>query len=296
MKKIILIVLMFFSIVGLFGCESYSDILKFESLCGYSIDSDIVNKIVIDQGPGSIAPPWLHEVYEITDLGKIKAFVEFIDKVEFNLCVAPYDGVGYKNITIYTNEKEYNLIFSDKNEFYFKSKIYNSSIEVPDLDGKLIHYYYKSFSDLQLKSYNNIIPLPNHYFDDIYFTPYSIKPNRLYLTKFAVIVLNETQIMITSNNTFVVGDNNYAIVGEKDFSDILKDIDVSTSIINIVDINEMVISIIVSNNIDYTLEELKEAIGYNYYNFELEYEDGTKFIKEQVNNDITLKLIPIITD
>ena len=254
----------------------------FNELFGYTIDS--ATKIIIDEGPGSIVPPWIHSVYEVTDVEKINLFLEYLNTAKL-IKTELMTGLGTKDITIKSNDKEYEISFTSRNELCCNGKTYECDIPFPELNGELIYQYYESYDNGMISANGQESQLPNNYFEDIKFIPYSIKPNLTFATKFGSITLDGLKIMLTSENTFMDSSGaTFTIVGDKDFSELLEGVDIETARIFV---NSY--TIIVSKNTEYTVEELKKALfGFVYEPYTLVKEDGSTFDTLVITEDTTL--------
>lgn len=267
---------------ALLKCLKIKHEKTFDELFGYTVDS--ATKIIIDQGPGSITPPWIHSVYEVNDDVKINVLLEYLKnakltKTEF------MPGLGTKEITIITDDKEYKLSFTSRNELWCNGQVYACDIAFPKLNENLIYQYYESYANVMISINGQETKLPNNYFEDIKFLPYSIKPNSTFATKFGTITIDGVTLMLTSKNTFTdLLGGTYTIVGDKDFSELLEGVNTETARVYVDSY-----TIIVSKNVEYTVAELKNALfGFEYEPYTLVKEDGSVFDTLLITEDITL--------
>lgn len=260
--------------------------LTFYDLFGYTIDT--ATKIIIDDGPGSIAPPWMHYVYEVNDSKEIETFLENLNNITLEKTIA-MPGVGTRDITIITNDQEYNIFFTNRNEIWCNGNLYKFNSDLPKLNGKLIYQYYEGISDSTISIFGEEFNLPSNYFKDIKFLPYSPKMNTIFATKFGIINIDGLSLMLTSKDTFMdVNGNTYTIVGNKDFSDLLEGVNIETVRVQVKVSESYSYTIIVSKGVEYSLEELKRALLFLYDPYVLLMEDGSEFNSLLITDNITL--------
>ncbi len=264
---------------------TYSNLEKntFSNLFGYTIAS--ATQIIIDVGPGSIVPPWMHYVYEVVDNDKIDLFLEYLNNTEFIETEAMV-GVGTKTLTIKSNDAEFKINFTNRNDLWINGKLYKSTLAFPELNSRLIYQYYEDFMGGTFSSFGKESQLSTNYFNDIKFLPFSPKANLTYATKFGTITIDGLSMMLISKDAFMDSyGNTYTIVGDKDFSDLLEGVNIETSVVRV---NSY--TIIVSKNTEYTLSELKKAIHiFEFEPFTLVKEDGSEFESLLITEDITLQ-------
>ena len=264
-----------------------NDKVTFNELFGYTIDS--AAHIIIDEGPGSIAPPWMHYVYEVIDDEKINLFLEYLNNTVFVKTIA-MPGVGTKDITIKSDNKEFKLSFTNRDELWCNGQLYKSDVAFPELNERLIYQYYENFDNATINIFGQESELQNNYFEDIKFVPYSPKVNLFSATKFCIITLDGLSIVLTSPDTFIDSNGgSYIIVGDKDFSDLLEGVNTETARVLVKYGEGLSYTIIVSRNTEYTVEELKNALfGFIFEPYTLLKEDGSEFDSIIITEDITL--------
>ena len=258
---------------------------SFIDLFGYKIEE--ANEIIIDEGPGSIAPPWMHYVYEVTNEECVNSFLEYLNNAKFVKTNA-MPGVGTKDITLKTDDGEIKLSFSNRNELWCNGKLYRSTTDFPELNQKLIYQYYQTLGEIKINTFGIEKQLSTNYFENIKFLPYSPESNLYFATKFGIITLDGSSIMLTSHDTFMdLHGGTYTIVGDKDFSDLLENVNTETVSVLIKLSDSYSYTIIVSKDTLYTEEELKAAIP-EYEPYRLLMEDGSEFESLIITDDITL--------
>lgn len=260
-------------------------IYEFSDLFGYTIEA--ANKIMIDEGPGSIAPPRINNVYEVLDTDEINLFLNYLNNGKFVQSKA-MPGVGNKTLTIQDNNMEYKIYLTTRNELWCNGNVYKSLSEFPELNKRLIYQYYEGITTCEFSSFGEEKEIKNDYFKDIRFVSYSPKTNEIYATKFATIVIDGLSLILTSKNTFAdLHGGTYIIVGDKDFSDLLEGINTQTTNVVIKKGDNVSYNIIVSQNTEYTLNELKQIIP-EFEPFTLVKEDNSIFESLLIVEDITL--------
>ncbi len=269
--------------------------IHFYDLYDYnSIELKDIEKVIIDEGPGSIAPPRVHDVITSTDTSYFEQVLNFIDNVSFEICDDSYEGVGTYNVEIQTKENNYNLFFTSYNEFYVNNQIYLSSMSFPKpiTSTQDIEHYLEILDPVSFQSYGNTIELANNPFENIYYQEIPAELAHIDFTKDATLLLGEEKVIIESSKTFFYRGKYCKVSRDKDFSSLLEGMDDKTSYIQFVDENGANLSkMLVSQNIEYTLEEIKQTLNYSY-SYQLTKEDGSEFVVQQINEDIILRIIP----
>jgi hypothetical protein len=275
----------------------FNDLYSF----GDKLTADNISKVTINTDPGSICPPWLHYVYTNEETTYFERIINFIDDATFIPCVDPYVGVSGYSVGISTAINQYSLYFTDNDEFYVNGSIYSSSIEFPIRYSKDYFEYYSTYSDAVFNSFDTEQILSCYYSQSLLFVDSSTESDFYDFTKDASIVLdNNVCFTIEDNDTFYIDFDKYEIIGDTDFSELLTGIEDTTSFVRIyLESTDLLIKIKVSNNVEYSYDELFSKAMLNIEsseNFELCTEDGTLYEGGQINSDSDLLMKSFIIE
>jgi len=273
------------------GSLDFNDLYSF----GSKLTTDNISSVTTTINPGTICPPWLHDVYTSTESSYFEKIIYFINETTLTPCFDPIYGIGSYSIVIRTALNTYSLSFSDCDEFYVNSSVYTSSLEFPieATNANKNYSYYSTPSDFVFKSFDTEQILDSSCLSNFHFVDSSTESDFYDFTKDASIVLDSNVCFtIEDNDTFYINFDKYEIIGDTDFSELLTGVEDSTSFLRIyLESTDLLIKIKVSNNVEYSYDELFSTAMLNIkdsQNYELCTEDGNLYEGGEINSDSNL--------
>ena len=287
-------------------------------VCGYNISNDIVenctfnelfnisdfmdvsnlSSVLVDRYDGLLGSPTMNDVSISTDREYINSVIDFINSASFTPATECYDGVGAYSITLFADGKSFEFSFTTRNEFYVNNVCYNSSVTFP-LTGRFeeSYGYINPWNEFYLSSYGNTVSLADFDLSEIHLRGFEVDFYAYDYTKDAdLIVDGEIIKIISAKSIYWEGRGWYEVISEKDFGSLIPTGETESEIIFVNGDNEEIGRVFVSNNVTYTLDEIKDIASELTYGFAFEIlnSDGTAFVDRAFaeNETIIVKYLP----
>ncbi|MBQ7830288.1 MAG: hypothetical protein IJ345_08465 [Clostridia bacterium] len=270
------------------------EVYSFEDLYSISNHIDIgnISSFTVDSFNGTLGGIIMHDVMIASNQEHVNSVIEFINNVEFTRATDLYYGVGTYNITLASDDKTFEFSFSSRNEFYVNGIGYIASIEFPFKGIYDSSYcYIGAREEVKLSSYGNITTLTDFDLSEIHLTEIELDLYAYDYTKDADLIIDGKTVKIISDNLIeIYGMGYYEVVSEKNFSSLIPKNETSSVIKFETDYQRELGCISVSNNVVYTVDEIKEILTTMtaYYDYQIFNSDGTPFVDREFTEDETI--------
>ena len=237
---------------------------SFEELFSISehITVEKLSNFTIDRAIYAADGPILHDFMGSDDQDLIDSIIDFINNVRFTEGKSLTPDLSENTITLYAEEDSFEFCYNTNNEFLINGTVYIPSTKFPQQGRYNVGYYYIEVrEELKLSSYGTVTTLTDFDLSEIHLIPIYIETIGPDLTKDADLIVDGKTFQIRDAETICCNSWGYfRVTSEKNFSSLIPEGETSSMIRLDHEYSGASYYAFVSNNVIYTLEELRALV------------------------------------